>query len=77
MKESELWDRLHQKAKNDAWYQTCLEEVNRAEAAYLTIREILNKTQKDQLDDYIAACEALEDSLIFLAFELGKTETEI
>ena len=68
---SELWDKLFEKAKADAWHRKCLLEVRRTEAAFLRIREALCETEKDELDEYIAACEALEDSFVFLAYELG------
>ena len=71
MKNVQLWDTLLQLAKTDSWYKECLKTLEKAEPAFLAIRDSLNETQRRQLDDYIAACEALEDALVLLAFKIG------
>ena len=72
MENVELWDKLLQLAKTDTWYRECLQNLEQAEPAFLAIRDTLNETQQQQLDDYIAACEALEDALVLIACKLPK-----
>ena len=58
-------------SRGDAWYQQCLADLQAKEPAFLAIRETLTEGQQEQLDAYIAACEELEHSKIYIAYELG------
>lgn len=71
MEEIILWDELAQVMVHDEWYKHCIEAVEDAEGAYLAIYDGLTEEQREQLDHYIAACEAVDDSLIHLAYRLG------
>ena len=68
--------RLYQQAMTDELCCLCREQVCRTEPDYLAIREGLDDIQQMQLDDYLTACEALEDSLLRLAYELGRSEQD-
>ena len=59
-------------AKADPWYQECLAEVERREPEFQRIREKLTDEEQEALDLYIAACEELQYSCIYPAYELGK-----
>ena len=71
----DLWDRMLEYTEKDAAYQETLSRVERLEPAFLAIRESLHPEQRQILDDYIAACEALEQCEIFLAAKLSMPET--
>ena len=60
------------RANADEWYQQCLAEVKNRETAFLNIREMLAENQREQLDAYVSACEELEHSKIYIAYEIGK-----
>ena len=70
----DLWDRLVAITEKDAAYQEALSRVERLEPAFLAIRESLRPEQREILDDYIAACEALEQCEIYLAAKLSRPE---
>ena len=67
----DLWDRMVELTQNDESYQQAQDRVKRLEPAFLAIRESLNPKQRQILDDYIAACEALEQCQIFLAAQFS------
>lgn len=73
MKSEEFWDAMVLLAENDDNYQQALEKVKKLEPAYLAIKASLPPEQQQTLDDYIAACEALEESQVYLAARLSLT----
>ena len=66
-----LTEILH-RSKEDPWCRECLAEVQKYEEAFRSIRSRLTEEEREQLDLYIAACEAWCDSHMFVAFELGQ-----
>lgn len=70
----DLWDEMVELTKNDKNYQEALDRVKRLEPAFLAVRESLNPEQQQTLDDYIAACEALEQCQIYLAARHSMSE---
>ena len=74
MEKDNIWDILVDFAENDKQYQEALDRVKRLEPAFLTIRESLSPEQQQILDDYIAACEALDQCQTFLAAKLSYYE---
>ena len=68
--EGNKWlEELTVKAKNDPYYQHCLEEVRALEPLFLKIRDSLPEMQKKALDAYLSACEELDHALLHLAKE--------
>lgn len=65
-------EEMYRRAKVDPWHQACLQRVNGMEGAFLTIRDSLSLSQQEQLDAYIAACEELEYSLIYIVREMDR-----
>ena len=64
----EIWEKnLLELAKEDPYYQACLEEVKRLEPVYLTLRDALPEMQKKVMEEYISACEELDHALLALA----------
>lgn len=66
---------VQMRAKEDPWYQVCMEKLRNREPGYLTIWETLPAEQQRQLDDYISACEAVDEALMGIAYQLGKENT--
>ena len=62
-------EKLLELAKEDAHYQTCLEEVKRWEPAYLALRNSLPQMQRRAVEGYISACEKLDYVLLLLALK--------
>ena len=73
MDREELWHRLVPLMEQDEDYQQALQQLKAAEADYLTLSETLTPENREILERYIGACEAMEDPLVYLAFVLGKT----
>lgn len=71
MEREELWRRLVSMMKQDADYQLALQRLKHAESDYLALLEMLTPENRAALERYIAACEALDDPLIFLAYQIG------
>ena len=63
---------MYRRVQEDPWYQTCLRRVNETEGAFLKNRNALPPEQQEQLDEYIAACEELEHSLIYIVREMER-----
>lgn len=59
-------------ARIDPWHAACAEALRRAEPLFLAIQASLPEDQQEALDQYISACEELQYSLIFSAYEVGK-----
>ena len=72
MEDQELILEVLHRSKNNTWCQECLENVQRYEEAYHCILNKLTEEEQEQLDLYIGACEALCESHMFIAFELGQ-----
>ena len=68
----ELIRQITRLAESDPWHRRCLEELRRTEPDFLAIRQTLTEAQQEKLDAYISACEELEHSKIYIAFNLGK-----
>ena len=73
MDKDELWRRLVPLMEQDEDYQQALQQLKSAETDYLTLSESLPPEDREVLERYIEACEAMEDPLVYLAFVLGKT----
>ena len=69
MIEKENYENLLLRAKEDSYYQSCLEEVKRWEAAYLALRNSLPQMQRMAVEGYISACEELDHALLQLALK--------
>ena len=65
-------EELNSRIRNDPWHQECVNEVQKRSAAYEALRSTLNPQQQEDLDLYIAACEELEHSAVFLAYQIGR-----
>ena len=74
MHRDELWSRMVIMMKQDADYQQALRQAKKAEPDYLALLETMAPEKREVLERYIAACEAMDDALVFLAYQLGKTE---
>lgn len=59
-------------ARSDPWRTKLAEELRRAEPRFLAVYSNLPDDQQEALDAYISACEELQYSLIFSAYEVGK-----
>ena len=70
-----LWDDLVAAAKTDTDYQQALKKVENLEAVYLTVCSRLPSEEKAVIEDYIAACEALGDAMMLIAYRLGQENT--
>ena len=70
-----LWDDLVAAAKTDTDYQQALKEVENLESHYLEVCGRLASEEKAVIEDYIAACEALGDAMMLIAYRLGKENT--
>ena len=63
---------LSNRAKADLRYRQLLSVVKNREQDYLQIQALLTPGNQIRLDNYISACEELEQALIVLAYQLGK-----
>ena len=70
-----LWDDLVAAAKTDTDYQQALKKVENLESHYLEVCGRLSSEEKAVIEDYIAACEALGDTMMLIAYRLGKEDT--
>ena len=77
MDKDELWARLVPMMAQDPDYQQALQRLKDAEADYLALVETMTPKEKEILERYIAACEAMDDPLIYLAYILGKTSAAL
>ena len=75
MDRDELWRRLIPMMKQDPDYQQALQRLETAEPEYITLLEALEPEQREVLERYIAAAEALDDPLIFLAYQIGHAQS--
>ena len=77
MDRDELWRRLVPLMEQDEDYQQALQQLKAAETDYLNLLEILTPENREVLERYITACEALDDPLIYLAYSLGNTSAAL
>ena len=77
MDRDELWRRLIPMMEQDADYQQALQQLKAAEADYLLLLESMTQENREVLERYITACEAMDDPLIYLAYSLGKTSAAL
>lgn len=71
MDEQNCIDALEQMCREDDWYQQWLNKAKALEPAYERIREKLAEADREILDQYIMACEEMDNTRQLLAFELG------
>ena len=77
MDRDELWRRLIPMMEQDEDYQQALQQLKAAEADYLLLLESMTQENREVLERYITACEAMDDPLIYLAYVLGKTSAAL
>ena len=75
MDRDELWYYLVPMMEQDADYQQALQRLKEAETDYLALLETMAPEKREVLERYIAACEAMDDPLIFLAYQIGRAST--
>lgn len=63
---------LSNRAKANLRYRQLLSVVKNREQDYLQIQALLTPGDQIRLDNYISACEELEQALIVLAYQLGQ-----
>ena len=72
MQKQDILRIVMERGKTDPWCQACRQDLDRREEGFLALRQQLTNKQQEQLDLYIAACEAYCDAHIFVAWELGR-----
>ena len=73
MERDELWCYLVPMMEQDADYQQALQRLKDVESDYLLLLETMTPKNREVLERYIAATEALEDPLIYLAYQIGRS----
>ena len=71
MDRDELWRYLVPRMEQDPDYQQALQRLETTEPEYLALLKTLKPEQREILERYIAATEALDDPLIYLAYQIG------
>ena len=71
MDRDELWDYLVPLMEQDADYQQALLRLKEVEPDYLSLLETMTPENREVLERYLAAAEALDDPLIYLAYQIG------
>jgi len=66
------WQRVMEKAKEDADYQELLVQCQNLTEGYQKILEKLSPEEQEELERYISCCEEMEYRLAQLAYETGK-----
>lgn len=77
MGRDELWGRLVLMMEQDTDYQQALQRLKEAEVDYLALLETMTPESQEVLERYIAACEAMDDPLLFMAYEIGRTSATV
>ena len=75
MNKDELWQYLVPVMEQDPEYQEALQQIKNAEPNYLALLETLSPKNQEVLERYIAACEAADDHLLYLAYQIGRAST--
>ena len=73
MNQDELWQRLIPMMEQSTDYQQALQRLKEAEQDYLDLLETMAPEKREILERYIAASEAMDDHLLFLAYQIGLT----
>jgi len=71
MDRDELWCKLVSMMEQDADYQQALQRLKEVELDYLSLLETMTPENREVLERYLAAAEALDDPLIYLAYQIG------
>lgn len=71
MENAAIWEQLFASLKENREYTESGETVRRLEPGFLAAMETLTEAQREQLDRYIAACDAQSDAMILQAYRLG------
>ena len=69
MEEKSWLEELAEMAKTDEEYQQCLKALRRAQPAYLAFRDSLPEDQRKTVEDYLTACENMDQALLFLVLK--------
>jgi len=64
-------EEVQRMAQTDVWYQKALNRVRELEPAYLEILQSLPQEKREALEEYITACEAMDDALLRIACQHG------
>ena len=75
MDRDKLWNYLVPMMEQDADYQQALQRLKDVESDYLVLLETMAPENREVLERYIAACEAMDDPLIYLAYQIGRAGT--
>ena len=71
MDRDELWNKLIPMMKQNPDYQQALQQLKEAEVGYLSLLETMTPEKREVLERYIAASEATDDTLVYLAYQIG------
>ena len=74
MDKNELWNYLIPMMEQDPDYQQALQKMKEIEPKYLALLETMTAENQEILEQYIAACEDMDDPLIFLAYQIGRNQ---
>lgn len=66
-------EQLRHMEREDPWRRECLGRVQALTAGYEAACAGLTPSQRQAIEDYIAACEEVEHASVFLAYTLGKS----
>ena len=72
MDKNELWNYLIPMMEQDPDYQQALQKMKEIEPKYLALLETMTAENQEILEQYITACENMDDPLIFLAYQIGR-----
>ena len=70
-------DRLNRRCTENPWCRECAREVENRTESYENAVRHLTPEQQDAVERYIAACEEMEYSRVFVAYQLGKEDSSI
>ena len=68
----EFIDELNRRSLENPWCLECATDVSSRFSAYEDAVKDLSPDQKDAIECYIGACEELEFSLVYVAYQLGR-----
>ena len=71
MNKDELWQILLANAEYNPEYQQAFQKLQGVEKEYMAFFDTLPADQKELLERYIAACEEMDEALVFAAYQLG------
>ena len=72
--EEELLPELLTQADQDPWYRECRDTARTLEPGFQAFCGELTNVQREMLDEYLAAWEALQDALVVVAYHRGRTD---